>query len=98
MGAAPTSFHKHCDKLMRPKETLRTVEAAPSVNLTPSVSIVIVSRRDLVEAIHKRGAKEFRGIKEEYLVVVENWLSRVSRVAKELRCSPIESLRCTSLC
>lgn len=53
-----------------------------------------MSLEDPVEAICKRGAKNFRGSKNDDHVVAENWLSRVCRVIEELECFLAKSIRC----
>lgn len=72
MGATPISSYRRCDESVRQKETVRTTEVIPPANPTPSVSTVAMPRWDPVDIIHKKGAKEFQGNKEDDLIVVEN--------------------------
>lgn len=54
---------------------MRTTNLAPPTNLTPLAPTIVVSRGAPMEIIHKRGAKEFQGSKEDDLIVAESWLS-----------------------
>ncbi|TYH30987.1 hypothetical protein ES288_A01G139000v1 [Gossypium darwinii] len=51
-----------------------------------TVPIVTPSRGDLVKEIRKRGVKEFLGDKGDDPIAAKQWLSRVCRVIKELKC------------
>lgn len=61
LGATPTSSHMCRHESVRPDETSRTLETAPPDNPAPLVPVVAPIRWDIVEAIRKKGAKEFRG-------------------------------------
>ncbi|PPD91533.1 hypothetical protein GOBAR_DD11538 [Gossypium barbadense] len=61
--AASTSSHRHRDESVRPKETVGTTKVTSPTNPAPLVSTVAVPRGDLVEVIHKKGAKEFEAVK-----------------------------------
>ncbi|PPS05217.1 hypothetical protein GOBAR_AA15445 [Gossypium barbadense] len=83
MRPTPTSSYRCHEEFVSQKETMRIVEVAPPANPAPLVPTIAGSRRDLVEIIHKRSAKEFQGSKEDGLVVAENWLFKVYRVFEE---------------
>ncbi|PPS14414.1 hypothetical protein GOBAR_AA06165 [Gossypium barbadense] len=63
MGATPTSFHWHCDEIVRPEETMRMTKFAPTMNPKPLIPTIVVSKGDFVEAIRKRGAKTSEAVK-----------------------------------
>ncbi|KAK5840251.1 hypothetical protein PVK06_009140 [Gossypium arboreum] len=58
MDAAPSSSHQRPDETMRLEETTRTAKVIQPINLSPYVSVVTMSRGDLMEPIHKRGIKK----------------------------------------